>query len=77
MLKLDIETVIPGHGPVSKRDYLVQYRDNVVKLQNRIGGLVREGKSKDDITKGLMTEFGYAANHAVIIRLDGIMAELK
>ena len=27
VLKLDFDTVIPGHGPVSKRQYLIDYRD--------------------------------------------------
>ena len=77
MLKLDIQTVIPGHGPVSPRQYLVDYRARTVQIQTRISTLLREGKNKEAITQALMTEFNVPMTHAIINRLDGMMEELK
>ena len=50
-LKLDFDTVIPGHGDVTNKAGLLTYRNNVEKLRNRVSGLVHEGKSQDDIAK--------------------------
>jgi len=77
MLKENFQTVIPGHGPVSPRQYLVDYRARTVQIQTRVSTMVREGKNKEAITQALMTEFMVPMNHAIINRLDGMMDELK
>jgi len=76
-LKLDFDTVIPGHGPVSKRQYLIDYRDVATKLPTTVTSMVRAGKSKDDIAKVFMTNGGLWANPNVVNKLDQIMAELR
>src|SRR5215468_10390053 len=48
-LNLDFDTVIPGHGPISTRDDVMRFRQDVETLRNRLVGLVREGKTKDDV----------------------------
>src|SRR5580704_6879011 len=60
ILKLDFDTVIPGHGPVSDRAGLLKFRSNFVTMRNRISGMVRGGKSRDEVSKTLVTEFGWA-----------------
>ena len=40
-MKLDFDTVIPGHGPVTNKAGLLAYRNNVEKLRNRAAGLIR------------------------------------
>ena len=77
VLKLDFDTVIPGHGPVSKRQYLIDYRDVATKLPATVISMVRDGKSKDDIAKVFTTNGGLWANPNVVNKLDQIMAELK
>ncbi len=77
MLKESFDTVIPGHGPVAPRQYLIDYRDRTIKIRDRISSLVREGKSRDAIVQTLMAEFSVPMNHAIINRLDGMMEELK
>src|SRR5579862_6253209 len=77
VLKLDFDTVIPGHGPVSKRQYLIDYRDVATKLPATVISMVRDGKSKDDIAKVFMTNGGLWVNPNVVNKLDQIMAELK
>jgi glyoxylase-like metal-dependent hydrolase (beta-lactamase superfamily II) len=77
VLKLDFDTVIPGHGPVAKRQYLIDYRDVATKLPATVISMVREGKGKDDIAKVFTMNGGLWANPNVVNKLDQIMAELK
>jgi glyoxylase-like metal-dependent hydrolase (beta-lactamase superfamily II) len=77
VLKLDFDTVIPGHGPVSKRQYLIDYRNVATQIPVTVTSMVREGKSKDDIAKVFMTNGGLWVNPNVVNKLDQIMAELK
>src|SRR5580700_7660549 len=60
-MKLDFDTVIPGHGAVTNKAGLLTYRNNVEKLRNRVSGLVHEGKSQDEIAKVMETEYKWAA----------------
>ena len=61
MLTLDFDTVIPGHGPVSTKDEVVKFRADLGTMQDRLAGMVRQGKSKDDIAKTLEDDYGWKA----------------
>ncbi len=77
-MKLEFETVIQGHGPLVKRADLIKYRNNVEKFRAQLTGLVRGGKSKDDVAKFLISEYGWVPNGLPMQRsLDGFMTELK
>ena len=77
-MKLDFDTVIPGHGPVTNKDGLLTYRNNVEKLRTRAGGLIREGKSQEDVGKVMMAEFKWAPDSLQMQwSLPGMMKELK
>ena len=77
-LKLDFDTVIPGHGKVTNKAGLLAYRNNVEKLRNRVSGLIREGKSQEEVGKVLTAEFGWAAGSLYLQwSLPGMMTELK
>ena len=77
-MKLDFDTVIPGHGPVTDKAGLLTYRNNVEKLRNRASGLIHEGKSQDEIGKVLMAEYGWAPNSLQMQwSLPGMMTELR
>jgi len=77
VLKLDFDAVIPGHGPVSKRQYLIDYRNVAAGIPTTVTSMVRQGKSKDDIAKVFTSNGGLWANPNVVNKLDQIMAELK
>src|SRR5580700_6165212 len=77
-MKLDFETVIPGHGAVTNKAGLLTYRNNVEKLRTRATGLVREGKSQEEVGKVMAAEFGWApTSMQAQWSLPGIMTELK
>jgi cyclase len=77
-MKLDFDTVIPGHGPVTTKSGLLAYRNNVENLRNRAAALIREGKSQDDVGKVMTAEFNWAPNSLQMQwSLPGMMAELK
>jgi cyclase len=77
-MKLDFDTVIPGHGPVTDKAGLLAYRNNVEKLRNRAAGLIREGKSAEEVGKVMTAEFSWPANGLQMQwSVPGMMAELK
>jgi hypothetical protein len=74
-LKLDIDTVIPGHGEIRTRDGLMAHRNKIASIRDEISGLVHEGKSKDEIGQLLVSKFDFKPIN--MGGLDGMMAELK
>ena len=77
-LMLDFDTVIPGHGGVTNKAGLKTYRDNVEKLRNRAQGLIRGGKSQEEVGKAMMADFGWTPTSMQMQwSLPGMMAELK
>jgi cyclase len=59
MLTLDFDTVIPGHGPVSTRGDVATFRSDLETMRNRLAGLIKQGKSKDEVVKVLETDYGW------------------
>jgi cyclase len=60
-LRLDFDTVIPGHGPVSTRDDVVKFRSDLETMRTRLVGLIKAGKTKDDIVNILEADYGWRA----------------
>ena len=77
-MKIDFDTVIPGHGAVTNRAGLKTYRDNVEKQKNRAQAMIREGKSQDDVAKVMQAEYFWTPQSLQMQwSLAGMMAELK
>ena len=77
-LGMDFDTVIPGHGKVTDKAGLKTYRDNVEKLRNRVAGLVKSGKSQDEVGKVMTEEYKWAPGSLNMQwSLPGLMTELK
>jgi cyclase len=55
-LKMDVETVIPGHGPIMKPKDLASYRNAIDALRARIRDLQRQGKKKEEVAGLLKLE---------------------
>ena len=86
-LSLDVDTVIPGHGPVARRDDVRAFRNGVAAMQVRLRDLVRGGISREDLAKTIEAEYGWRAAGCPPTpptpgclqyqQLDALMAELK
>ena len=48
-LSNDTTKVVPGHGPVSSKAQLVEYRAMLMTARDRMEKLIAEGKSLDDV----------------------------
>jgi cyclase len=78
MNRLDFDRVIPGHGPVSNKAGLLAYRNNVQKLRERAIGVVRSGKSQEELAKIMTDEFKWAPGSLFQQwSVPGMMKELK
>src|SRR5258706_3709972 len=77
-MKLDFDTVIPGHGPVTDKAGLLAYRNNIEKLRTRAAALIREGKTQNEVGKVMAAEFAWAPGGLQMQwSLPRIMTELK
>ncbi|HEY3826998.1 MAG TPA: MBL fold metallo-hydrolase [Bryobacteraceae bacterium] len=61
-MKLDFDTVIPGHGAVTNKAGLLTYRNNVEKMRNEVRGLIRSGKSQADVAQYMTMNYNWAPN---------------
>jgi len=75
---LDFDTVIPGHGPVSKKDFLITYRNNAEALRTKVQAQIRMGKSQAEMAKFMTAEYKWAPDSLNMQwSLPGMMTELK
>jgi cyclase len=74
--KLDFDTIIPGHGPISNRAGLAKWRADFVTMRDRIQGMVRQGQSKAAISKVLLEEFKWPDGGLAIGQVDAFIAEM-
>jgi glyoxylase-like metal-dependent hydrolase (beta-lactamase superfamily II) len=45
----DKTVVIPGHGPIGNKSELVEFGDMMVAIREKIAGLKKQGKSRDEV----------------------------
>jgi cyclase len=76
VLKLDFDTIIPGHGPVGTKQDLVAFRTLLEKTRSRVHELNQAKKSKAEIGTMLATEFHWSPSR-LNTALDGIIAEMQ
>jgi cyclase len=74
VLRLDFETVIPGHGPVTNKAAMAEFRDSTLNLRLRSQEMVRNGNSREEIADMLRNEFNWA-DFTLDAGLDGLIAE--
>ena len=77
MLTLDFDTVIPGHGPLATRAEVVKFRADFAAMRDRVSDLVRQGKSKDDVPRLLIDDYGWPDGGLAIQQVDSLITELK
>jgi glyoxylase-like metal-dependent hydrolase (beta-lactamase superfamily II) len=76
-MKLDFDTVIPGHGALSARADLAKWRADVEALRTHVGRMVQEGRSRGEIEKVLIDQYRWPAGGLALAQLDAFIAELK
>jgi cyclase len=74
VLRLEFDTVIPGHGVVATRDDLRTFRDTTARLSSRVHEMVMQKQSRGEISRMLETEFGWIP-FLIDRALDGLIAE--
>ena len=78
ILKLDFETIIPGHGPVSKREDLTAWKKKFETFRDRVSDLKRQGKSKDEVAKLLkIDDLGWTPGGLFQRTVPGLYDEVK
>jgi glyoxylase-like metal-dependent hydrolase (beta-lactamase superfamily II) len=45
----DETIVIPGHGPIGNKSQLIEFRDMLVAIREKVAGLKKQGKSRDEV----------------------------
>jgi cyclase len=77
--KLDFDTLVPGHGPVTDKAGLAAYTQRIVKFRDRATDLIHSGKDKEEVWKVLSDEYTWpnANNLNYQWTLPGLMTELK
>ena len=84
---LDFDVVIPGHGPISTKDDVVKFRADLETMRNRLAGLIKLGRGKDEVVKTLETDYGWRSTGCPLTpptpgclqfqQVDALLAELK
>jgi glyoxylase-like metal-dependent hydrolase (beta-lactamase superfamily II) len=75
-LRLDFDTAVPGHGPVTTKQEVQKFRDSTMSLRTRVQDMVRKKSSRADIEKMLRSDFHFADLH-VKVSLDGLIKEMQ
>jgi cyclase len=75
ILELDFDTVVPGHGAVTTRDELVNFRDGTIAMRDRIAALLAEGSTRDEVEAIMRDDYLWIDLH-VTRGLDGLIEEM-
>jgi glyoxylase-like metal-dependent hydrolase (beta-lactamase superfamily II) len=87
VLRLDFDTIIPGHGPVAGKADLVKFKSDLEAMRSRLAGLVDKGNSRAQIVKTLEDDYGWrstgcpesppTAGCLQYQQVDSLIAELR
>jgi len=55
-LELEFDTVIPGHGPILKREDLLKWNQSFEQMKLQVSSLKRQGKSREDVAAAVKPE---------------------
>lgn len=78
ILKLDFNTVIPGHGPIAKRKDLVRWKKDFETVRHRVRELRQRGISVEQIGKQLRLDdlTGWSMTNLLQRSIPGLYKEL-
>ena len=75
VLLLGFETVVPGHGVVTDRAAVEEFRGVVAAMRARTREMIAAESSRDEIESMLREEFYWQDLH-LTMGFDGLLAEL-
>jgi glyoxylase-like metal-dependent hydrolase (beta-lactamase superfamily II) len=58
-LRLDFDTVIPGHGPVATKADLVKFKSDLETMRTRLIGLIKQGTTRAQLARILEDDYGW------------------
>jgi cyclase len=56
IMKFDFDVVVPGHGPIAKRDDIPRFKQRFMTVQTRTRELIKKGVSKEEYLKQLKVD---------------------
>jgi len=79
VLQLEFDTVIPGHGPVTTRERMIQWKDDFETYRDRVGELSRAGKSKDEAIAEVKIDDldGWTVDNRLKNGMEGLLREMR
>ncbi len=75
-LRLDFDTVVPGHGEVTTKAEMRKFRDSTQAMRTRVHEMILQKKTKDEISAVLKAEF-QGAQLVFPGVIDGLLTELQ
>jgi glyoxylase-like metal-dependent hydrolase (beta-lactamase superfamily II) len=75
-LKLDFDSVVPGHGNLAKKSDMMAFRNTTLALRNRVHEMQMQKKSRDEMTQVLKSQFKWG-DLQFLLSFDGILAETR
>lgn len=76
VLMLGFETVVPGHGVVTDRAALEEFRGTVAAMRARAREMIGAENSREEIEAMLREEFYWQDLH-LTMGFDGLLAEMR
>ncbi len=77
-MTLEFDTVIPGHGAISKRADLAAWKGSFETLRSRVRELTRQGKGREEVATALkVDDLGFAIGGMFAKSLPGLYDELS
>jgi glyoxylase-like metal-dependent hydrolase (beta-lactamase superfamily II) len=73
---IDFEFLVGGHGPVLSKPEFLMHRDKLAAMIERVKTLVKQGRSREEITQTLRDEFHYGDGPAAG-NIAGMMVEFR
>jgi glyoxylase-like metal-dependent hydrolase (beta-lactamase superfamily II) len=77
ILGLDVDVVVPGHGPLTDKRGVQQTRDYWVSLQERALAAVASGASCDEVARDLRSSHSWREAERAIANAERAIAELS
>jgi glyoxylase-like metal-dependent hydrolase (beta-lactamase superfamily II) len=87
ILRLDFDTVIPGHGPVATRADVVTFKADLEAMRSRVTELIASGGSREAVVTMMEQDYGWRATGCPpspptagclqFQQIDALIAELR